>query len=294
MYIFIYLSLTNNIKSMNLFFLQSMSITDTTNLITKGKDLLIQYGLKIIGAIIIYIVGIWIIKYITKGLNKIFTAKHYDPSLQSFLRSAISVSLNILLIVLVISQLGVDSASFVGLLAGAGLAIGAALNGTLGNLAGGVMLLIFKPFKVNDMIEAQGQIGIVQSLDIFNTIILSPENKTIILPNGSLSTGTIINYTTSGYLRVDLSMAIALNQDIDKAREVAIAAMTLHPKVLKTPTPEVAVAKISDQMVTLAVRPYTTQSDYWDVYFGVQELVKKEWDKAKIEGPVPSRIVINQ
>ncbi|TXH21403.1 MAG: mechanosensitive ion channel [Chitinophagaceae bacterium] len=262
--------------------------------IDKGKDLLIQYGLKIIGAVLIYIIGSWIIKKLTRGLSKVLHARNYDPSLQSFLSSMISIGLNVLLIIIIITQLGVDSASFVGLLAGAGLAIGAALNGTLGNLAGGVMLLIFKPFKVGDIIEAQGQTGVVKALNIFNTEMLSPENKLIILPNGPLSTGTIVNFNTHGNLRVDTTMAIAPDQDIDKAREVAIAAMKTHPKVLQTPAPEVAVLKIADGMVSLAIRPYTTQDDYWDVYFGVQELVKKAWDAAGVEGPTPHRIIINK
>ena len=269
-------------------------VSQSPEWIEKGKDLLIQYGLKIIGAVLIYIIGSWLIKKLTRGLNKVLHARNYDPSLQSFLSSMISIGLNVLLIIIIITQLGVDSASFVGLLAGAGLAIGAALNGTLGNLAGGVMLLIFKPFKVGDIIEAQGQTGVVKALNIFNTEMLSPENKLIILPNGPLSTGTIVNYNAHGNLRVDTTMAIAPDQDIDKAREVAIEAMKAHPKVLQTPAPEVAVLKIADGMVSLAIRPYTTQDDYWDVFFGVQELVKKAWDAAGVEGPTPHRIIINK
>ena len=269
-------------------------VSQSPEWIEKGKDLLIQYGLKIIGAVLIYIIGSWLIKKLTRGLNKVLHARNYDPSLQSFLSSMISIGLNVLLIIIIITQLGVDSASFVGLLAGAGLAIGAALNGTLGNLAGGVMLLVFKPFKIGDIIEAQGQTGVVKALNIFNTEMLSPENKLIILPNGPLSTGTIVNFNAHGNLRVDTTMAIAPDQDIDTARAVAIDAMKTHPKVLQTPAPEVAVLKIADGMVSLAIRPYTTQDDYWDVFFGVQELVKKAWDAAGVEGPTPHRIIINK
>ncbi|MCO5230615.1 MAG: mechanosensitive ion channel [Chitinophagales bacterium] len=278
---------------------------DTTNLVTdfnglsntlltKGSEILMEYGLKIAGAILIYIIGSWIIKNISKGLNKLLAGKKYDPSLQTFLRSLVSIGLNVLLIIVIIGQLGVNTTSFAGLLAGAAVAIGAALNGTLGNLAGGVMLLIFKPFKVGEMIEAQGAIGIVKELSIFNTIILSPENKTIILPNGPLSTGTITNYNSHGNLRVDLTMAVALDQNIDKARQIAIDAMLSHPKVLKTPAPEVAVLKVADGMTSLAVRPYTTQADYWDVYFGTQELVKNAWDNNGISGPIPHRVIIQK
>ena len=199
-----------------------------------------------------------------------------------------------MLILSIASMIGIDITSFAALLAGAGLAIGAALNGSLGNLAGGVMILIFKPFKVGDIIEAQGVIGTVTEQGVFATTILTGDNKTIIIPNGPLSTGVITNYNTHGNLRVDLNIAIALDQDIDIARKVATEAMLSHPKVLKTPAPEVSVLKIADGMCTLAIRPYTVQADYWDVYFGVQELVKKAFDANKIQGPTPTRIIISK
>ena len=220
--------------------------------------------------------------------------RQYDPSLQNFLLSLFKGILNVLLIITVAGMVGVNTTSFAALIAGAGIAIGAALNGSLGNLAGGVMLLIFKPFKVGDLIEAQGAIGGVQQIGIFSTILLSAENKTIIIPNGPLSTGTIINYTTAGYLRVDVNLAIAPNMDIDKARRIAIEAMLTHEKVLRTPAPEVAVQKIGDGMITLAVRSYCNQADYWDVNFGVQELVYKAWGASGIEGPTPHRIIVNK
>jgi len=198
------------------------------------------------------------------------------------------------LIISVMGMIGINTTSFAALIAGAGLAIGAALNGSLGNLAGGVMMIIFRPFKVGDLIEAQGTIGGVKQIGIFSTILLSPENKTIIVPNGPLSTGIITNYTTAGFLRVDTNLAIAPNMDIEKARKVAIDAMKSHDKVLKEPAPEVAVQKIGDGMITLAVRPYCNQEDYWTVYFGIQELVYKAWGENGIEGPTPHRIVINK
>jgi small conductance mechanosensitive channel len=227
-------------------------------------------------------------------MGSIMERKHYDRSLQSFLLSLVKVMLNILLILSIASMIGIDITSFAALLAGAGLAIGAALNGSLGNLAGGVMILVFKPFKVGDLIEAQGTVGTVVEQGIFATTVLTADNKTTIIPNGPLSTGIITNFTTHGNLRVDLAMAIALDQDIDIARKVATEAMLSHPKVLKTPAPEVSVLKVADGMCSLAIRPYTVQADYWDVYFGVQELVKKAFDAHKIEGPTPTRIIIQK
>lgn len=274
---------------------QTQEIITQGNLwVTKLKDMAIEYASKIVGAIIIYLIGSFIIRKISNAARLVFNKRNFDLSLSKFLVSLISVSLSILMFLAIAGMLGVDITSFAALLAGAGLAIGAALNGSLGNFAGGVMVMIFKPFKVGDIIEAQGQVGVVSEVGIFNTVLLSPENKTVILPNGPLSTGTIVNFNSHGNLRVDLTMAIAPDEDIDKARWVAINAMKKHPKVLETPTREVSVMKIGDGMITLAIRPHTTQADYWDVYFGTQELVKKAFDLEGVRGPIPTRVVINK
>lgn len=268
-----------------------ISLGEITDQLVK---IIVEYAPKLLGAILAYIIGMWLIKKVCNGLALIMSKRHYDPTLQAFLAALVKTTLSVLLILTVVGMLGVNTTSFAALLAGAGVAIGAALNGTLGNLAGGVMMLIFKPFKKGDLIEAQGSVGEVVELGVFNTTILSPDKKTIILPNGPLSTGVITNYTTNGFLRVDLIMAIAPSTSIDKARKVATDAMLSHPKVLKEPTPEVSVLKVGDGMVSLAIRPYTLQGDYWDVYFGVQELVKKAFDTNDVEGPTPTRIIINK
>ena len=264
------------------------------NYVDKLQDMALSFAPKIIGAVLVYIIGSFIIRRLANMVSTVMNRKNYDKSLQGFLISLMKVMLNILLILSIASMIGIDITSFAALLAGAGLAIGAALNGSLGNLAGGVMILIFKPFKVGDIIEAQGVTGSVTEQGVFATTILTGDNKTIIIPNGPLSTGVITNYNTHGNLRVDLNIAIALDQDIDIARKVATEAMLSHPKVLKTPAPEVSVLKIADGMCTLAIRPYTVQADYWDVYFGVQELVKKAFDANKIQGPTPTRIIISK
>lgn len=264
------------------------------NYAAKLQDMALTFAPKLLGAVLVYIIGSFIIRKSVNVMGSIMERKQYDRSLQSFLLSLVKVMLNILLILSIASMIGIDITSFAALLAGAGLAIGAALNGSLGNLAGGVMILVFKPFKVGDLIEAQGTVGTVIEQGIFATTVLTADNKTTIIPNGPLSTGIITNFTTHGNLRVDLAMAIALDQDIDVARKVATDAMLSHPKVLKTPAPEVSVLKVADGMCSLAIRPYTIQADYWDVYFGVQELVKKAFDAHKIEGPTPTRIVIQK
>ena len=262
--------------------------------VTKLKEMAFEYAPKLLGAILVYIIGSWFINKISSLMRKAMATKHYDLSLQTFLSSLVKVLLTVLLILTIFGMLGVNLTAFGALLAGIGIAIGAALNGSLGNFAGGVMLLTFKPFKVGDLIEAQGQTGVVQELGIFNTIMLSPENKTIILANGALSTGTIINYTTHGNLRVDITMAIAPDQNIEKAKQVAKETLMAHPKVFKNPEPEVNVLKVADGMITLAIRPYTKQEDYWNVFFGSQESIKKNWDAAGINGPIPHVVHINK
>jgi len=274
--------------------LQQLPAQAGFDFLAKIKDMAISYAPKLIGAILVYLIGSFLIGRLVSVLRKIMDKKQYDKSLQGFLVSLVKVLLTVLLLLSIAGMIGIDITSFAALLAGAGLALGTALNGSLGNFAGGVMLLIFKPFKVGDLIEAQSVAGTVTEMGVFATTILTADNKTVIIPNGPLSTGIITNYTTHGNLRVDLNMAIAPSQDIDKARKVAIEAMLSHPKVLKNPAPSVNVAKVADGMCTLVLQPYTVQADYWDVYFGVQEIVKKAWDAQQIEGPTPTRVIINK
>lgn len=262
--------------------------------LAKIKALGMGIAPKLISALLVLVIGLWVIKLLSKLIGRIMSARHYDSSLQTFLLSFFKVTMNILLIITVASMMGVNTTSFAALIVGAGIAIGGALNGSLGNFAGGVMLLVFKPFKIGDLIEAQGTTGNITEMGIFNTVFITPDHKTVIVPNGPLSTGIIINYTTAGYLRVDLDFVIAPGENIDKARAAAMNAMLSHDKVLENPSPEVSVLKVGDGMVKLAIRPYCMQEDYWDVYFNVQELVKKAWDIDGIEAPVPHRVIINK
>lgn len=280
---------------MKLYLLQAEELViKGTTIFSKFIDSAIAYTPKIIGAIVFYIVGSWIIGKLGLLLRKTLVARKFDASLQSFLVSFFRISCLVLLVITIFGILGVDTSSFAALIVGAGIAIGSALNGTLGNFAGGVMMLIFKPFKIGDIIEAQGVAGTVIDQGVFNTTLLTPDNKTVILPNGPLSTGVITNFNSHGNLRVDVNMAIAPDVSIEKARSVAIQAMLQHPKVLKDPEPEVSVLKVGDGMTTLAIRPYTTQSDYWTVYFGVLETVKNAFDANGIAAPIPHRVLIQK
>lgn len=260
----------------------------------KFQDALISFAPKVVLALVIFIIGKWVIGKISLATKKIFQARSFDPSLQGFLSSLISISMTVALLLIIADIVGISVTGFAALLAGAGIAIGSALNGSLGNLAGGVMILIFKPFKVGDMIEAQGSTGVVTDIKIFNTFVTTAERKTVILPNGALSTGVITNYNTSGSLRVDIPMAISPSMSIEKARQVAIRTMEIHPLVLKNPAPEVVVTKIADGMVTLSLRPSAEQINYPTVFVEIQEMVKNAFDANGIEGPTPHRIIINK
>ena len=182
---------------------------------------------------------------------------------------------------------GVPMTSFIAILGAAGLAVGMALSGTLQNFAGGAMILLFKPFKVGDLITAMGHTGHVKEIQIFVTKLLTPENKTAIIPNGPLSNGDILNFSEQGKIRVDLTMGIGYGEDISKAKNALLEVMNAHPKVLKDPAPFVGVAELGDSSVNLAVRPHSTPEDYWDVYFDISQSGKEALDAAGIEIPFP-------
>ena len=260
----------------------------------KWLQLALDYGLKILGAILIWIIGSWVIKTILKTTKKIMSKRDYDESLQKFLLNLLGWILRIVLIVVVLGTIGVETTSFAAILAAAGLAIGLALQGSLGNFAGGVLIMIFKPFKIGDLIEAQGELGVVKEIEIFTTKLTGLSNKEIIIPNGSLSNGNIINYTTEGTRRVDLTFGVGYDSDIKKTKEVLMQVLTLHPKVLKSPEPTVNVSELADSSINFAVRPWSTADDYWDVYFGITEDVKEALDKAGIDIPYPHQVEIQK
>ncbi|WP_245594750.1 mechanosensitive ion channel family protein [Flavobacterium limnosediminis] len=255
---------------------------------------LAMFGPKLLGAILVFIIGLYLINTVSRLISKGLIKRGLDVSLQSFLGSLVSVGLKILLLISVAGMLGIQTTSFVAVIGALGLAVGLALQGSLANFAGGVLLLVFKPFKVGDVIESGGQTGSVQEIQIFNTILLTPENKTVILANGGVSNSTIINYSRHGNLRVDITMAVAPDSDIEKARGIAMQAIEANRFVLKEPAPSVNVIKVGDGMISLAIRPYATPADYWDAFFTVQEDVKNAWDKNNVSGPIPTRVIISK
>lgn len=257
------------------------SIKDT------GYDIIVNHGPKVLMVIALFFIGLWIIKRIESGLRKLMTTRNLDPSLIPFLVTMIDIGLKVLLIVTLAGMLGFPTTSFIAILGAAGLAVGLALQGTLANFAGGVLILIFKPFRVGDLIEAQGEKGNVKEIQIFVTIINTPENKTVIIPNGAISNGNITNYTVEGVIRVDMTFGISYDSDIKKAKDVLLSILQNHPKTLKNPAPFVGVSALADSSVNLAVRPYTHPDDYWVVYFDVYEAGKIALDESGITIPFP-------
>lgn len=259
--------------------------------IEKGSE----YGLKIIMAIVIWIIGKWIIKQLMKVFKKMLSKnKNMDVTLEKFLSNLVRSILMVLLIIATLGQLGIDTASFAAILAAAGLAVGLALQGSLSNFAGGVLIMLFRPYKVGDLIEAQGEIGVVKEIQIFTTKISTPGNKLVIIPNGALSNGNIKNFTELGELRVDLTIGVSYDADIKETKEALMRAMTSQEKVLKEPAPSVNMGELADSSVNYEVRPWATPADYWDVYFQTIENCKIELDKAGIEIPYPHAVEIKK
>lgn len=260
----------------------------------KGLDAIIYYGPKILGAIVIWLIGSWLISRLVKVVKLIMEKRDYDVSLTKFLLNFLKYGLKILLVIVVLGTLGVSTASFAAVIAAAGLAVGLALQGSLSNFAGGILLMIFKPLKVGDLIEAQGELGVVEEIQIFNTLLTSPDNKTIVIPNGVLSNGNIVNYTRKGTLRVDLVIGVDYGSDLQQTKEVLLEAITSHPKCLKEPAPTVAVSELADSSVNFVVRPWANAADYWDVRFGCMERCKNALDAAGIEIPFPHQVEIHK
>ncbi len=267
---------------------------DTQKWIDKGYELIVDFGPKLLGAIAIWIIGSWIIKNMMKVFRKTMNKSNYDESLTKFLLNLGYWALKILLIVVVLGTVGIETTSFAAILAAAGLAVGMALQGSLANFAGGVLIMIFKPIRVGDLIEAQGEIGVVKEIEIFTTKLTGLSNKEIIIPNASLSNGNIVNYSTEGTRRVDLVFGVGYDSDIKQTKSVLMNVLTSHDKVLSDPAPAVTVLELADSSINFAVRPWCKTEDYWQVYFDVTEHTKEALDAAGIEIPFPHQVEIQK
>lgn len=250
-------------------------------------DYLIPFGLKLVAAIVVYILGRWVIKLIKKGLSKAMSYRKADASLNTFLMSLVSVLLTFFLILAIVGILGINTSSLVALLASAGLAIGMALSGTLQNFAGGVMIMLFRPFKVGDFISAQGFEGKVNEIQIFNTHLLSVDNKEIILPNGALSTNAMTVFSKQDTRRVDWVFSIAYGDDYDKAKSVLKRLCQEDERILKEPSVMIELIKLNNSSVDITVRAWVNTPDYWLVYFAMNEKVYKTFAAEGLNIPFP-------
>jgi small conductance mechanosensitive channel len=244
--------------------------------------IIIDYSPKIISAFLILIIGLYTIKFINKMVRKIMAQREFDPTLSKFVANILVWVLRVLVFVTFISKLGIETSSFVAILGAAGLAVGLSLQGSLSNFAGGMLIILFKPFRLGDTIEAQSVMGTVIDIQIFVTKLITGNNQTIFVPNGALSNGTIINYSMEGIRRGDLTFSISYDTNIKRAKEIIMNEMSQHPKVLKNPEPSVIVRELSESSIRLGVRPWSNNEDFVNVSSDIIENCKTAFDKEGI------------
>ena len=251
------------------------------------EDLLVQYAPGLMLAIVTLIIGWWIIGAFMSGTRTAFEKSGMEETLRKFLISLISIGLKALLIISVASMVGIETTSFIAVLGAAGLAVGLALQGSLANFAGGVLLLIFRPYRVGDFIDAAGHAGVVKSIEIFNTVMTTGDNRTIIIPNGAISNGPIVNFSTQDTRRVDIVFGIGYDDDLKKAKEVLSELIAADERIMKDPEPMVVISSLGDSAVNITTRSWVKAGDYWGVYFDLMESAKLALDENGISIPYP-------
>lgn len=249
------------------------------------------YGLKIVAAIIVLIVGRWIAKAIRKLVKKILIKRNIDPTLVSFVGNLAYIALLTFVIIAALAQLGIQTTSFIAVIGAAGLAVGLALQGGLANFAAGFLMIVFRPFKVGHFIEGAGATGIVEEIHIFTTQLRTPDNKTVIIPNAKLMGDNIINYSAKDTRRVDLVVGVSYTDDLQKVKQVLQDIVKKDSRILQDPASMIAVKELADSSVNLVVRLWVKTEDYWDVYFDTTENVKKRFDAEGISIPFPQQDV---
>jgi small conductance mechanosensitive channel len=260
-------------------------------ILTSVSEYLAKYGLNIIGALIIFIVGRWLAGFLSLLVEKAMVKANVDKTIASFTRHLTHIGLLVFVVISALSRLGIETAQFAVVIGAAGLAIGLAWQGTLSNFASGVLLIIFRPFRVGDFIEAAGVKGTVTEIQIFTTIINTPDNIRVIIPNSHLTGGNIMNYTANGTRRVDLSVGVSYGDDLKKTQQVIERVLASDRRILADPAPAVAVSALGDSSVNFVVRPWVKAEDYWDVYFELTAKIKLALDENGIVIPFPQRDV---
>lgn len=269
----------------------SSKLIDWNALLERLTDWSIEIGKNILGAILIYIIGRFIIKQITRLVSKILEKRKLEISVQTFLKSLLSLLLNLILAFAIIAKLGVETTSFAAILASAGVAIGMALSGNLSNFAGGLIILVFKPFKVGDYIDGQNASGTVKEIQIFHTILSTVDNKIIYVPNGSLSSNAIVNYSKQETRRAEWVFGVEYGEDYERVKAVLERIIAADERILQTPAPFIGLGSLSASSVDIKVRVWTKSSDYWDVVFDMNRIVYETFNKEGIGFPFPQLTV---
>ena len=258
-------------------------------ILDKIYQLLTVYGLKVLAAIAIFIIGRWVAKGVRKLVERMMTKGKVDSTLVTFTSNMAYIGLLAFIVIAALGQLGIQTTSFIAILGAAGLAVGLALQGSLSNFAAGFLLIIFRPFKVGDLIEAAGVFGVVEAIQIFTTQLKTADNKTVIIPNAKLTDDNIVNWTVKGTRRVDMVFGIGYDDDIDKARSLMAEIIAEDSRILETPAPQISVSELADSSVNFVVRPWVKVEDYWGVHFDLTEKIKKAFDANGVSIPFPQR-----
>lgn len=253
--------------------------------------LLISYGSQLLLALVTFLVGWWIIGRVTRGVRALMQRRSVDPTLHSFIGTLVSIGLKALLLVSVAGMVGIETTSFIALIGAAGLAVGLALQGSLANFAGGILILVLRPFRVGEYIQAQGVEGTVDSIQIFHTILKTADNKTVVVPNGTLSNGSIVNFSRQPTRRVSIDLRIGYQDNVKHARKILLQLAHADSRILKDPEPAVWLASLGESSVDLSLRVWTKTDDYWGVFWGLQEQAKEAFEMEGITIPYPQRTV---
>lgn len=267
--------------------MENLESLDVASLLEKGQELVALYGLKVVAAIVIFLIGKWLAKLVSNGVRKGMEARSVDPTLVGFTAAMVHYALIAFVIIATLGQLGIQTASFIAVLGAAGLAVGLALQGSLSNFAAGVLMVIFRPFRVGDYIEAGGTAGIVERIHIFQTELRSPDNKAIIVPNSGIMGGNIINYSRKEKRRVDLLVGVSYDAYLPDVKKVLEEVVAEDERVLKDEDTVIAVHAMADSAINLVVRPWVKTADFWPVYWDLTEKIKLRLDEKGIGIPYP-------
>ncbi len=264
---------------------------EISELLRQGQELITTFGVKMIAAIAILVVGRWVAKALTNVVRRVMDRTEVGEMLSRFVGNLIYVALLAFVVLAAINQLGVQTTSFIAVIGAAGLAIGLALQGSLSNFASGILIITLRPYKVGDYIEAGGTAGTVEEVQIFQTVLKSPGNQVIIVPNTQIMSGAITNYSTKPQRRVNLTASVGYNDDLDKVKQVLTDILAKDERVLEEPAPTIAIMELADSSINFVVRPWVKSADYWPLYFDLNERIKKRFDEEVISIPFPQRDV---